>query len=296
MCVLSPSLPGYVCSVSQLTRLCVFCLPAYQAMCVLSPSLPGCVFCLPIPGYVCSNWSAILQLKASKHFVFSVSQLTRLCVFCLPAYQAMCFLSPSLPGYVFSVSQLTRLCVSVSQLTRLCVFCLPAYQAMCFLSPSLPGYVCSVSQLTRLCVFCLPAYQAMCVLSPSLPGYVCSMSLLTRLCVFCLPAYQAVCVLSPSFPGYVCSVSSLPGYVCSDDGCNIAVESFQTLCLFRVNRSCYIHPSEYVCSVSQLTRLYVLSPSLPGYVCSDDGCNIAVESFQTLCLFRLNRSCYIHPS
>ena len=29
----------------------------------------------------------------------------------------------------------------------------------------------------------------------------------------------------------------------ADDGCNIAVENFQTLCLFRVNRSCYIHPS-----------------------------------------------------
>ena len=26
----------------------------------------------------------------------------------------------------------------------------------------------------------------------------------------------------------------------ADDGCNIAVESFQTLCLFRVNRSCSI--------------------------------------------------------
>ena len=38
----------------------------------------------------------------------------------------------------------------------------------------------------------------------------------------------------------------------ADDGCNIAVESFQTLCLFRVNRSCYIHPSE-----NQLLLLYI---------------------------------------
>ena len=32
----------------------------------------------------------------------------------------------------------------------------------------------------------------------------------------------------------------------ADDDCNIAVESFQTLSLFRVNRSCYIHPSEHM--------------------------------------------------
>ena len=41
--------------------------------------------------------------------------------------------------------------------------------------------------------------------------------------------------------GYVCIIFI---FLLADDGCNIAVESFQTLCLFRVNRSCYIHPSE----------------------------------------------------
>ena len=40
----------------------------------------------------------------------------------------------------------------------------------------------------------------------------------------------------------------------SDDGCNIAVESFQTLCLFRVNRSCYIHPSEYLTLFELLSK------------------------------------------
>ena len=55
----------------------------------------------------------------------------------------------------------------------------------------------------------------------------------------------------------------------SDDGCNIAVESFQTLCLFCVNHSCYIHPSEYPYMLPFLLRSVKSCITSKTYSCTD---------------------------